>query len=611
MPRENITHRASRRGKFKGWKAYKDAREAAEAEAAAVAFVNEGAMAAPPLTEDDLADSRASAEWLRTHERKGLVEEGTLSHTGRPRFYSQNGFLEADEHGFQGDRFSVTVPVDAAAYRKDPEAYGKTGRWTVIPTLYPDADGVTRLHTGDAAEAAYRKSGGHFGIYEGLGNANLGAEWDHHKGNAEWAEGRKTRQDAKGGDTRSAGKSEKNTLLSETARAAWADLTRTRPRDRTAEDLTPKQKAALAKAWSVEGDGIYHYNAYDAPQSGPNSNALSPGYWFDKDPNHQVEKLFGRGTASWTSDGDLVFNDTYDLDFGGKNLPGIPTNADPDEVKIRSRISARALGLDPRKLWKTANARIQDRWTKLEPVMDRVYKDVQAGRYKGQVDSAIQEVQALQARYNRINSGPYKPETASTLAAWKHPEAQRLEEFGAHMDRMPAVRISTRQDAKGGDAGSETAVSETPASEAPQNPGGPRIVINPQVFDDKRDALCVAFNEAFRVVMELNGFEPASEPTEAQRKFFSDTAYADDELQLRRTILARIATLDTSVKDPTNEQLEETAEMLEMVMEAGAPQNEWEQSAVKRLHDVVARSLESTRANGTAKGTSQPPPDMV
>ena len=50
---------------------------------------------------------------------------------------------------------------------------------------------------------------------------------------------------------------------------------------------------------------------------------------------------------------------------------------------------------------------------------------------------------------------------------------------------------------------------------------------------------------------------------------------------------------------PTDEQLEEAAEFLEMVMEVGAPQSEWEQAAVKRLHDVVVKSLESTRANGT------------
>lgn len=173
----------------------------------------------------------------------------------------------------------------------------------------------------------------------------------------------------------------------------------------------------------------------------------------------------------------------------------------------------------------------------------------------------------------------------------------------------PKMKRATRQDTKGGDAdGTETAVSsETPGSEGPAPaPGGPRIVINPQVFDDKRDALCVAFNEAFRIVMEDNGFEPVSEPTEKQRRFFADTAYADDELQLRRTILARIATLDTSVSDPTDEQLEETAEMLEMVLEVGAPQNEWEQRCVKRLLDVISASLNGAKNPGNLLDKESP-----
>lgn len=153
--------------------------------------------------------------------------------------------------------------------------------------------------------------------------------------------------------------------------------------------------------------------------------------------------------------------------------------------------------------------------------------------------------------------------------------------------------------------------AETPVSEAPQNPGGPRIVINPKVFEDRRDALCVAFNEAFRVVMEDNGFEPVSEPTDRQRKFFSDTAYADDEVQLRRTILARIATLDTSVSDPTDEQLQETVEMLEMVMEVGAPQNEWEQSCVRRLRDVVAKAAGMREEPAPEEPLDTETPDMV
>lgn len=136
---------------------------------------------------------------------------------------------------------------------------------------------------------------------------------------------------------------------------------------------------------------------------------------------------------------------------------------------------------------------------------------------------------------------------------------------------------------------------------------GPRIVINPKVFGDKRDALCVAFNEAFRVVMEENAFEPVSEPTEKQRKFFADTAYADDEVQLRRTILARIATLDTSVGDPTDEQIEETVEMLEMVMEVGAPQTEEEQRNVQRLRDLLAATVGNGPAEENPPGANVSP----
>lgn len=117
---------------------------------------------------------------------------------------------------------------------------------------------------------------------------------------------------------------------------------------------------------------------------------------------------------------------------------------------------------------------------------------------------------------------------------------------------------------------------------------GPRIIVNPEVMHDKRDALCVAFDEAFRILMEYMDFECVSEPTDEQRRFFADTAYADDEVQLRRTILARICTLDTSIKDPTDEQLQEAVEFLDAVMESGAPQNEWEQRSVQRLRDVVA-----------------------
>lgn len=116
-----------------------------------------------------------------------------------------------------------------------------------------------------------------------------------------------------------------------------------------------------------------------------------------------------------------------------------------------------------------------------------------------------------------------------------------------------------------------------------------RIIINPKVFTDKRDALCVAWNEAIRVFMEANGYEPQSEPTEAQRRFFADTPYADDELQLRRTILARICVFDTSVKDPTDDQLSESASVLRAIIDSGFAKTDDEITKCERL----ARAIEA------------------
>ena len=40
------------------------------------------------------------------------------------------------------------------------------------------------------------------------------------------------------------------------------------------------------------------------------------------------------------------------------------------------------------------------------------------------------------------------------------------------------------------------------------------IKINPAVFEDGRDALAVAWNEAIRLWMEDNNFTPQADPTE-------------------------------------------------------------------------------------------------
>lgn len=137
----------------------------------------------------------------------------------------------------------------------------------------------------------------------------------------------------------------------------------------------------------------------------------------------------------------------------------------------------------------------------------------------------------------------------------------------------------------------EPTESAVPSEPVANGYTGPRIVINPTTFKNSKDALCVAWNEAIRVVMESVGFEPQSEPTDRQRKFFADTAYADDELQMRRTILARIATFDTSVKDPTDEQLAETASFLNAILESDWCKNDWERNSVAKLAKAVAAAV--------------------
>lgn len=55
------------------------------------------------------------------------------------------------------------------------------------------------------------------------------------------------------------------------------------------------------------------------------------------------------------------------------------------------------------------------------------------------------------------------------------------------------------------------------------------IRLNPEIFNDKRDAYAVVVDEALRLWMEDTGFEPEFEITPEQEEFFRGTAYAEGE----------------------------------------------------------------------------------
>lgn len=91
------------------------------------------------------------------------------------------------------------------------------------------------------------------------------------------------------------------------------------------------------------------------------------------------------------------------------------------------------------------------------------------------------------------------------------------------------------------------------------------ILINPQTFKDNRDAVATAWNEGLRLWMEDHGFNPQFDFTPEQQTFFAKTAYSQDAAAMRKTIVARIATRDTSVPSPTPEQVSETLRLLDEV----------------------------------------------
>jgi GH24 family phage-related lysozyme (muramidase) len=133
------------------------------------------------------------------------------------------------------------------------------------------------------------------------------------------------------------------------------------------------------------------------------------------------------------------------------------------------------------------------------------------------------------------------------------------------------------------------------------------IKINPAIFQDKRDAVAVAWNEALRLFMEDNGFTPEFEVTPEQLDFFKDTAYAKDEDAMRKTILARIATRDTSVPNPTSEQLAETTRLLNAVLTKIGPLH-MDAPVVKAMLEGLGQQIPESAPGGTASASEVVPP---
>lgn len=127
------------------------------------------------------------------------------------------------------------------------------------------------------------------------------------------------------------------------------------------------------------------------------------------------------------------------------------------------------------------------------------------------------------------------------------------------------------------------------------------IKINPAVMDDKRDAFAVAVNEALRLWMEDHEFAPGAGVTDEQRAFFKDTAYADDEDAMAKTVLARLATRDTSVRG-SPEQIEDARRLLDAILEPMGEQDPDFTLVVKMREALISGGAEP-------QSPPQPPTD--
>ena len=80
-----------------------------------------------------------------------------------------------------------------------------------------------------------------------------------------------------------------------------------------------------------------------------------------------------------------------------------------------------------------------------------------------------------------------------------------------------------------------------------------KITLNPFNNLSPEQQNAVALNEAARIYMRNSGEEYAP-VTEQQKASFKGTAYENDDKALRRTILARILSGDSSAGDTTRQQ---------------------------------------------------------
>jgi len=81
-----------------------------------------------------------------------------------------------------------------------------------------------------------------------------------------------------------------------------------------------------------------------------------------------------------------------------------------------------------------------------------------------------------------------------------------------------------------------------------------KVILNQLSGLDYEQLKAVAMNEAFRLWMKNHNFQSSMNVTNEQKNAFANTPYANNDLALQQTILARILSGDPSALNATQEQ---------------------------------------------------------
>lgn len=93
-----------------------------------------------------------------------------------------------------------------------------------------------------------------------------------------------------------------------------------------------------------------------------------------------------------------------------------------------------------------------------------------------------------------------------------------------------------------------------------------KITLNPYSKNTPEQQQQVAKNEAIRLFLKLKKISPEFDLTSDQKDFFKNSEYANNLEEAKKSIVARILTNDSSMQEPSKEQIDFANSIKDLIM---------------------------------------------